>query len=59
MLDLLELSLSSNNIQYRRLDGQMSLNVRDNAVKEFNTIPEVVFLLQPFLFQYHLLMFDK
>ncbi|GJN26356.1 hypothetical protein PR202_gb14282 [Eleusine coracana subsp. coracana] len=28
MLDLLELSLSSNNIQYRRLDGKMSLNVK-------------------------------
>ncbi|CAM0911077.1 unnamed protein product [Alopecurus aequalis] len=41
MLDLLELSLNSNLIQYRRLDGTMSLNSRDKAVKEFNTDPEV------------------
>ncbi|XP_062192955.1 helicase-like transcription factor CHR28 isoform X2 [Phragmites australis] len=41
MLDLLELSLNSNLIQYRRLDGTMSLNLRDRAVKDFNTDPEV------------------
>uniref|UniRef100_A0A0D9X514 RING-type domain-containing protein n=1 Tax=Leersia perrieri TaxID=77586 RepID=A0A0D9X514_9ORYZ len=41
MLDLLELSLNSNLIQYRRLDGTMSLNLRDKAVKDFNTDPEV------------------
>uniref|UniRef100_A0A0D3GWZ4 Uncharacterized protein n=1 Tax=Oryza barthii TaxID=65489 RepID=A0A0D3GWZ4_9ORYZ len=41
MLDLLELSLNSNLIQYRRLDGTMSLNSRDKAVKDFNTDPEV------------------
>jgi SNF2 family DNA or RNA helicase len=44
MLDLLELSLNSNLIQYRRLDGTMSLNLRDKAVKDFNTDPEVFFL---------------
>ncbi|XP_072991541.1 helicase-like transcription factor CHR28 isoform X3 [Typha latifolia] len=41
MLDLLELSLNSSLIQYRRLDGTMSLNSRDRAVKDFNTDPEV------------------
>ncbi|XP_006659184.1 helicase-like transcription factor CHR28 [Oryza brachyantha] len=41
MLDLLELSLNSNLIQYRRLDGTMTLNSRDRAVKDFNTDPEV------------------
>ncbi|XP_062195182.1 helicase-like transcription factor CHR28 [Phragmites australis] len=41
MLDLLELSLNSNLIQYRRLDGTMSLNLRDKAVKDFNTDPEI------------------
>uniref|UniRef100_A0ACD5ZZ55 Uncharacterized protein n=1 Tax=Avena sativa TaxID=4498 RepID=A0ACD5ZZ55_AVESA len=41
MLDLLELSLNSNLIQYRRLDGTMSLNSRDKAVKDFNSDPEV------------------
>ncbi|CAN6175220.1 unnamed protein product [Urochloa humidicola] len=41
MLDLLEFSLNSNLIQYRRLDGTMTLNSRDKAVKDFNTDPEV------------------
>ncbi|CAD6259487.1 unnamed protein product [Miscanthus lutarioriparius] len=41
MLDLLERSLSSNHIEFRRLDGSMPLNVREKAVKEFNTDPEV------------------
>ncbi|XP_039774119.1 helicase-like transcription factor CHR28 isoform X2 [Panicum virgatum] len=41
MLDLLEHSLSSNHIEFRRLDGSMPLNVRERAVKEFNTDPEV------------------
>ncbi|OEL30921.1 Helicase-like transcription factor CHR28 [Dichanthelium oligosanthes] len=41
MLDLLELQLNTNLIQYRRLDGTMSLNSRDKAVKDFNTDPEV------------------
>jgi SNF2 family DNA or RNA helicase len=42
MLDLIEFSLNSNLIQYRRLDGTMSLNLRDKAVKDFNTDPEVL-----------------
>uniref|UniRef100_A0A6V7QZ65 Helicase-like transcription factor CHR28 n=1 Tax=Ananas comosus var. bracteatus TaxID=296719 RepID=A0A6V7QZ65_ANACO len=41
MLDLLELSLNRDLIQYRRLDGTMSLNMRDRAVRDFNTDPEV------------------
>ncbi|XP_062184169.1 helicase-like transcription factor CHR28 isoform X2 [Phragmites australis] len=41
MLDLLELSLKSNHIEFRRLDGSMSLNIRESAVTEFKTDPEV------------------
>ncbi|KAG6466714.1 hypothetical protein ZIOFF_075459 [Zingiber officinale] len=45
MLDLLELSLNENLIQYRRLDGTMTLVSRDKAVKDFNTDPEVTVML--------------
>lgn len=41
MLDLVELSLNEACIQYRRLDGTMSLVSRDRAVKDFNSDPEV------------------
>ncbi|XP_059623124.1 helicase-like transcription factor CHR28 [Cornus florida] len=41
MLDLLEACLKSSSIQYRRLDGTMSVMARDKAVKDFNTLPEV------------------
>lgn len=41
MLDLLEASLISSHIQYRRLDGTMSVAARDKAVQDFNTLPEV------------------
>ncbi|KAK4340576.1 hypothetical protein RND71_039077 [Anisodus tanguticus] len=41
MLDLLEACLKSSSIQYRRLDGTMSVLARDKAVKDFNTLPEV------------------
>ncbi|XP_009782572.1 helicase-like transcription factor CHR28 isoform X2 [Nicotiana sylvestris] len=41
MLDLLETCLKSSSIQYRRLDGTMSVLARDKAVKDFNTLPEV------------------
>uniref|UniRef100_A0A1J3GKA5 Putative SWI/SNF-related matrix-associated actin-dependent regulator of chromatin subfamily A member 3-like 2 n=1 Tax=Noccaea caerulescens TaxID=107243 RepID=A0A1J3GKA5_NOCCA len=41
MLDLLEASLISSGIQYRRLDGTMSVSARDKAVQDFNTLPEV------------------
>lgn len=35
-------------IQYRRLDGTMSVAAREKAIKDFNNIPEVcwIFLLQ-------------
>ncbi|CAO2043838.1 unnamed protein product [Urochloa humidicola] len=45
MLDLMELSLNSNDIQFRRLDGAMSLNLREKGVNEFNTDPEVRVML--------------
>ena len=41
MLDLVEFSLNQHCIQYRRLDGTMTLSSRDKAVKDFNTDPEV------------------
>ncbi|XP_010278306.1 PREDICTED: helicase-like transcription factor CHR28 isoform X1 [Nelumbo nucifera] len=41
MLDLLEARLKSSSIQYRRLDGTMSIVARDKAVKDFNSLPEV------------------
>ncbi|RWR84670.1 helicase-like protein transcription factor CHR28 isoform X1 [Cinnamomum micranthum f. kanehirae] len=41
MLDLLEVSLNSSCMQYRRLDGTMTLASRDKAVKDFSTDPEV------------------
>ncbi|CAI9087534.1 OLC1v1021621C2 [Oldenlandia corymbosa var. corymbosa] len=41
MLDLLEECLKDSGIQYRRLDGTMSVVARDKAVKDFNTRPEV------------------
>lgn len=42
MLDLLEACLKNSSIQYRRLDGTMSVLARDKAVKDFNTLPEVI-----------------
>lgn len=45
MLDLVELSLKQCSIQYRRLDGRMTLSSRDRAVKDFNTEPEVTVML--------------
>lgn len=41
MLDLLEACLNKSSIDYRRLDGTMSIAARDKAVKDFNTLPEV------------------
>ncbi|XP_078445931.1 helicase-like transcription factor CHR28 isoform X2 [Wolffia australiana] len=41
MLDFLEASLNHSLIQYRRLDGSMSLASRERAVRDFNTDPEV------------------
>ncbi|RLM66307.1 putative ATP-dependent helicase C17A2.12-like [Panicum miliaceum] len=45
MLDLMGLSLNSNNIQFRRLDGAMCLNLREKGVNEFQTDPEVRVML--------------
>lgn len=45
MLDMLGLSLDSNLINFRRLDGSMSLNNRETAVEEFKTDPEVRVML--------------
>ncbi|XP_050232274.1 helicase-like transcription factor CHR28 isoform X2 [Mercurialis annua] len=45
MLDLVEFSLNQFCIQYRRLDGTMSLAARDRAVKDFNNDPEVTVMI--------------
>ncbi|KAF8093347.1 hypothetical protein N665_0384s0033 [Sinapis alba] len=45
MLDLLEASLKSSRIQYRRLDGTMSVAARDKAVQDFNTLPEITVMI--------------
>ncbi|KAJ4974657.1 hypothetical protein NE237_007831 [Protea cynaroides] len=45
MLDLLEIALKDSCLQYRRLDGTMSLTLRDKAVKEFNSDPEVTVMV--------------
>ncbi|KAK6917495.1 SNF2, N-terminal, partial [Dillenia turbinata] len=45
MLDLLEDCLKTSSIQYRRLDGTMSVLARDKAVKDFNAIPEVTVMI--------------
>ncbi|CAH8390854.1 unnamed protein product [Eruca vesicaria subsp. sativa] len=41
MLDLLEPSLIEKTIEFRRLDGTMTLAARDRAVKEFSNDPDV------------------
>lgn len=41
MLDLVEFSMNQHGIQYRRLDGTMSLASRDRAVKDFNNDSQV------------------
>ncbi|GMJ14659.1 SNF2-RING-HELICASE-LIKE 4, embryo sac development arrest 16 [Hibiscus trionum] len=45
MLDLFEACLKSSSIQYRRLDGTMSVAARDKAVKDFKTLPEVTVMI--------------
>ncbi|XP_050234352.1 helicase-like transcription factor CHR28 isoform X2 [Mercurialis annua] len=45
MLDLLEAGLKSSSLQYRRLDGTMSVVARDKAVKDFKTLPEVTVMI--------------
>ncbi|KAL0899592.1 hypothetical protein Bca101_083553 [Brassica carinata] len=45
MLDLVETSFIENGIEFRRLDGTMSLAARDRAVKEFSNDPDVEVML--------------
>ncbi|KAJ6802551.1 helicase-like transcription factor CHR28 isoform X1 [Iris pallida] len=45
MLDLLEIPLRASSIQYRRLDGTMSVAARERAIKDFNTLPEVTVMI--------------
>ncbi|KAG2246799.1 hypothetical protein Bca52824_086427 [Brassica carinata] len=45
MLDLVELCFEENGIEFRRLDGTMSLAARDRAVKEFSNDPDVEVML--------------
>ncbi|CAH2053259.1 unnamed protein product [Thlaspi arvense] len=45
MLDLVELCFYENGIEFRRLDGTMSLTARDRAVKEFSNDPDVEVML--------------
>lgn len=47
MLDMLEAPLKESRLQYRRLDGTMSVTAREKAIKDFNTLPEVLFLSFP------------
>lgn len=46
MLDLVEMALKQSGLEYRKLDGTMTLYARDKAVREFNTDPEVALLYQ-------------
>ncbi|CAH8355532.1 unnamed protein product [Eruca vesicaria subsp. sativa] len=45
MLDLVELCFIENGIEFRRLDGRMSLAARERAVKEFRNDPDVEVML--------------
>ncbi|KAJ0264532.1 SNF2-related [Hirschfeldia incana] len=45
MLDLVEVSFIESGIEFRRLDGTMSLAARDRAVKEFCNDPDVEVML--------------
>ncbi|XP_064939507.1 helicase-like transcription factor CHR28 isoform X2 [Musa acuminata AAA Group] len=45
MLDLLEVPLKDSCIQYRRLDGTMSIAAREKAIKDFNLLPEVTVMI--------------
>ncbi|XP_068640217.1 helicase-like transcription factor CHR28 isoform X2 [Aristolochia californica] len=45
MLDLLENSIKESSIQFRRLDGTMTLASRDKAVKDFTNNPEVTVMI--------------
>ncbi|VVA98311.1 unnamed protein product [Arabis nemorensis] len=45
MLDLIEMCFDDKCIEFRRLDGTMSLAARDRAVKEFSNDPDVTVML--------------
>ncbi|TVU16152.1 hypothetical protein EJB05_39703 [Eragrostis curvula] len=45
MLDLLEPLLNNSHMQFRRLDGKMTRQARDKAVKDFSMNPKVTVLL--------------
>ncbi|KAL1197707.1 Helicase-like transcription factor CHR27 [Cardamine amara subsp. amara] len=45
MLNLVEQCFDENDIEFRRLDGTMSLAARDRAVKEFSNDPDVEVML--------------
>lgn len=61
MMDLMEMSLKEAHINYRRLDGTMSIAARDKGVKDFNTDPEVMIrfmFISLYLFIFvHILLF--
>jgi hypothetical protein len=58
MLDLLQLSLNRNDIQFRRLDGSMCLNLREQQVNEFKTDPKVLSCILSFLSSYSAIFTD-
>lgn len=45
MLDLLEGPLKAAGIQYRRLDGTMSVAAREKAIKDFSTLPKITVII--------------
>ncbi|WCJ38974.1 SNF2 domain-containing protein / helicase domain-containing protein / zinc finger protein-related [Euphorbia peplus] len=45
MLDLVQASLKHHRMDFRRLDGTMSLIARDKAVKDFNNDPKVTVMI--------------
>jgi SNF2 family DNA or RNA helicase len=45
MLDIFEVSLRNSGLEYRRLDGTMTLGLRDANVYDFNTDPKVSVIL--------------
>ncbi|KAF3337267.1 SWI/SNF-related matrix-associated actin-dependent regulator [Carex littledalei] len=45
MLDMLEAPLKESRLQYRRLDGTMSVTAREKAINDFKTLPEVAVMM--------------
>jgi SNF2 family DNA or RNA helicase len=58
MLDLLELSLNRNDIQFRRLYGAMSLDLREKEVNGFKTDPKVLSCIPSFFTSYSTILTD-